>query len=150
MPQPELKQFLDLTESDFERHPIWMGCHVADYDKPWYDQTDEETFRPYEGVLPADADERLLVKATATTHAGEILSGFLSPAEQPSDLGRLQPHVFLDGAPFGFWVGMVAVSEEERRRLLDSLGGDAARVFPIYFRADPSLATGVVEAVVND
>jgi hypothetical protein len=44
--RPELKQFGDLTPADFERHPGWIGCHTADYDGAWYDETDEETFRP--------------------------------------------------------------------------------------------------------
>ena len=65
MAKPELKQFGDLTRKDFERCPVWIGCHTADYDEPWYDDTDEETFRPWTGALPADASQgMLLVRAT--------------------------------------------------------------------------------------
>jgi hypothetical protein len=46
---PELKQFGDLTVDDFARCPAWISCHVQDYDEPWYDETDEETFRPWTG-----------------------------------------------------------------------------------------------------
>lgn len=49
MEKPELKQFGDLTHEDFDRHPVWIGCHVADYDELWYEDTDEETFRPWTG-----------------------------------------------------------------------------------------------------
>jgi hypothetical protein len=46
---PILKQFAALTIEDFAQCPVWIACHVADYDEPWYDDTDEETFRPYGG-----------------------------------------------------------------------------------------------------
>jgi hypothetical protein len=49
--KPELRQFGSLTAEDFERIPVWLACHVADYDEPWYDETDEETFRPWSGDL---------------------------------------------------------------------------------------------------
>ena len=44
MEKPGLKQFGELVPADFERHPVWIGCHVADYEEPWYEETDEETF----------------------------------------------------------------------------------------------------------
>ena len=28
--KPELKQFGDLSPGDFDRHPVWIGCHTAD------------------------------------------------------------------------------------------------------------------------
>jgi hypothetical protein len=86
--RPELKQFGDLTAEDFERHPVWIGCHTADYDEPWYDDTDEETFRPRTGDLPADPSEgMLLVRANATLRDGSSFPGFLTPAFEPGDLG---------------------------------------------------------------
>ena len=36
MSTPELKQFADLTYSDFERYPVWVGVHDMDYGKPWW------------------------------------------------------------------------------------------------------------------
>src|SRR5882724_7003113 len=39
-----LKQFAELEPEDFGRHPVWIGCHTADYGKRWYNDTDEETF----------------------------------------------------------------------------------------------------------
>jgi len=49
-----LKQAGDLVAANFEAHPVWVSCHVVDYDEPWYDDTDEETFRPWLGALPLD------------------------------------------------------------------------------------------------
>jgi hypothetical protein len=31
--RPDLKQFGDLTERDFETSPVWIGCHTVDYDE---------------------------------------------------------------------------------------------------------------------
>jgi hypothetical protein len=36
-----LKQFAALTIEDFAQYPVWIACHVADYDEPWYDDTDD-------------------------------------------------------------------------------------------------------------
>jgi hypothetical protein len=41
MHTPELKQFGDLVEADFRRHPVWIQCHIVDYDEPWHDETDD-------------------------------------------------------------------------------------------------------------
>ena len=40
--KPELKQFGELLPADFDRQPVWVGVHTADYDEPWYEETDEE------------------------------------------------------------------------------------------------------------
>lgn len=88
MGKPDLKQFGDLTPEDFDSHGVWIGCHSADYDEPWYEDTDEETFRPWTGDLPADASEgMLLVKAMLELRDGSQHSGFLTPAPNPGDLG---------------------------------------------------------------
>lgn len=47
MSKPELKQIGALSLSDFLRHPVWVGVHTRDTDEPWYDETDEETYRPW-------------------------------------------------------------------------------------------------------
>ncbi len=86
---PSLKQFIELTRDDFDRSPIWVGCHTADYDESWYEETDEETFRPWSGRLPVDpVDGMFLVRATASLHDGTSLVAFLTPASRVDDLGR--------------------------------------------------------------
>ena len=56
MSPPTLKQFGDLSPLDFDASPVWVQCHIIDYDEPWYDDTDEETFRPWDRALPVDPD----------------------------------------------------------------------------------------------
>lgn len=143
MEKPELKQFRDLTREDFDRHPVWIGSHTADYDKPWYEDTDEETFRPWTGDLPADASEgMLLVRATFELPDGSRHSGFLTPAPNPGDLGTQQPQLFAGARRFGFWGGMFGIPIEERQSLYAALGRQPNDVFPLRFSADPALATG--------
>lgn len=52
--KPLLRQFGDLTPADFKAHPVWVNCHVIDYDESWYEETDEETFRPWLKSTPVD------------------------------------------------------------------------------------------------
>jgi len=143
MEKPELKQFGDLTHEDFDRHPVWIRCHVADYDEPWYEDTDEETFRPRTGHLPAHASEgMLLVQATLELGDGSRHPGFITPALKPGDLGTQQPQIFAGGRSFGFWGGMFGVPIEERQSLYAALERKPDDVFPLRFSVDPALATG--------
>ena len=83
MNRPMLGQFADLTATDFETSPVWIACSSVDDDEPWYDDTDEETFRPRLGPLPADPSEgMLLVDAVAAAGAELQRAGFelLHPA----------------------------------------------------------------------
>ena len=34
MSKSELKQFGDFTPADFDRHPVWITAHTADYGEP--------------------------------------------------------------------------------------------------------------------
>jgi hypothetical protein len=65
MAPPELKQEYALSLADFSRQPVWVGVHNFDSDEPWYEQSDEETFRPWTGPLPF-AETRGFVLAAAT------------------------------------------------------------------------------------
>jgi hypothetical protein len=79
MTTPELRQFGELEAEDFHRHRVWIACHTADYGKSWYQDTDEETFRPYTGELPADAAEgMLLVRAVFELRDGSRYPGFVT------------------------------------------------------------------------
>jgi len=143
MAKPELKQFGALTREDFERHPVWVGCHTVDYDEPWYDDTDEETFRPWDGDLPAEASEgMLLVRASIELRDGTRHPGFVTPAPDAGELGTQQPQIFASGKRFGFWGGIVGVPVEQRQALYAALGRTADAVFPLRFAADPGLVIG--------
>lgn len=154
--RPELVQFGDLRPGHFRRHPIWIQCHTADYDAPWYDETDEETFRPRLGDLPAAVSEgMLLVAARFTLQDGTELEGFLTPAPEDGAedsldvMGTIQPHIFLpSGSPVGFWEGMVP-RPVVRQKVYEELGRSPEQVFPIQFSVLLGLVRGVASGQVQ-
>jgi hypothetical protein len=153
---PELVQFGNLTIDHFQRHPVWIQCHGTDSDEPWYDDVDEEAFRPWRGALPADpSEETLLVAATLTLNDGTTLDGFITPAflkdqDRPDVLGTIQPQMFLpSGELASFWEGMFARPAADRAALYTHLSRPPERVFPIRFEAHSGLATGVVAGQID-
>jgi len=152
MKRPELKQFRDLTPDDFARNGVWIACNSADYDESWYDETDEETFRPWTGALPASPQEgMLLVRAELRTADGRTFSGFLTPQHenQPLNLGIIQPQLFLpSGTRTDFWDGMFRRSPGVRNVIYKELGEDPGAIFPIQFAASPGLATGRISGTI--
>jgi hypothetical protein len=169
---PELKQFADLTYSDFERCPVWVGVHNMDYGKPWYDTSDESTYRPNTEPLPVAAEcGAVLVRASFILCDGSRRHGFVravSPSwdvplrkgmATPSSLsggdsahallGIQQPRIFVNQDTFGFWGGVGGVASEKRQLFYTSLGKPAEAVFPIAFAADAGLATGLTDGEVR-
>lgn len=147
---PELRQFRDLVIADFERNPVWIGCHTVDYDEPWYGETDEETFRPWTGELPVGPEEgMLLVRATFICHDGDQHQGFVTPSHGPEDLGMQQPQMFVGGRRFAFWGGVVGVRPEDRTAFYAALAKSPDATFPLRFSADPSLATANASGVLR-
>ena len=157
MATPELKQFGELGAGDFERHPVWIGCHTADYGKPWYEATDEETFRPYSGNLPADPSEgMLLVRAVFELRDGTRFPGFVTPAAESWDkglagrpgfehnhiLGTQQPQIFVGDCLFGFWGGMGGMSSQIQQEFYETVGKGPEAIFPMRFTADAGFTTG--------
>jgi hypothetical protein len=129
---PELTSFGDLGRDDVVRHPVWVSCHVADHDEPWHDDTDDETFRPFLGVLPVDPRSGMfLVAANATLAAGTSLSVFITPSIVEGDVGALQPQGFVGDRTFGLWGGMLGVAESYRNALYDVLGTTESDVSPL-------------------
>jgi len=153
--RPPLVQFADLTPTHFSTHLVWIQCHVVDYDEPWHDDTDEETFRPRTGPLPAGPEEgMLLVAADLTLADGTTLSGFVTPAfaqdaEDPGLLGFQQPQVFLpSGRRERFWDGGLPRPAEARERFYAEVGRTASQVFPVRFAARAGLTTGLAAGEV--
>ena len=152
--KPLLRQFGDLRSQDFEDYPVWINCHVIDYDEPWYDDTDEETFRPWTKKLPVDPTTMFLVKASLTLADGTNMSGFITP-QNPDDLsgkadfGIIQPQIFLpDDERVGFWFGIFAPSPEEVSSFYSALDKTQQDVFPIAFEANEGLATGITSGSI--
>ncbi len=144
-----LKQFGELSMDDLDLYPVWVNCHVIDYDEPWYEETDEETFRPWLGQLPADPTETMfLVRAEFRSANGREFQGFVTPAQE-NDLGLIQPQLVLGSRRFGFWGGMFGVSESERAAFYNALQMRPEQVFPLQFNAVPGLATGIAAGVVE-
>jgi hypothetical protein len=146
--RPLLRQAGALAARDFAKHPVWVHCHVVDYDEPWYEETDEETFRPWLGGLPVSPLHAIfLVSAQFVFADGSTHAGFVTPASHPDDLATMQPHVFIGGECFGFWGGMPGVSAKIRLRFYRAVGG--ARAFPAAFAGKPNLTQGVAAGTVN-
>ena len=149
-PKPELKQFGDLSPADFERHPVWIACHTEDSAEPWFNETNEETFRPWTGALPMNpSDGMLLVRATFELHDGSRHDGFLTPAFKEGEVGALHPYLFVGDKSFRFWGGMFRIRADRRSAFYKALGEGPEAIFPIRFSADPNLATGVVTGRVD-
>lgn len=168
MSRPKIKQFIDLRSDDFERHPIWVGCYTFDYDEEWYDDIDQESFRPWVGETPVSSNDGMfLVRATLQLADGSNYPGFITPAMAPERaasafrlvkflrvssgnsstdqnaqlISETQPHIFVgQSPPFGFWGGAFGNQLTERRAFYDNIGKEPEAVFPIQISADKGLA----------
>src|SRR6185369_7948419 len=99
MSLPELKQECDFTSRDFERFPVWIGVHNYDIDEPWYDECDEETYRPWTGQLPFTEKRGIaLVAATIEFADGSIYPGYYQSTRENWDTPP-SPSKTLEGAP---------------------------------------------------
>jgi hypothetical protein len=140
---PNLVQFGNLMPAHFESNPVWASCHSFDHDEPWYDQTDEETFRPWTGETPVDDSTGLfLVAARLMLADGSVLPGFVTPVAENSSgdlaLGLVQPQLFLpSGKCVGFWLGMFGDPTAAATALYEALGKPAASVFPVQVIVAP-------------
>lgn len=171
MSHPELKQIWDLTASDFERNPVWVGVHTFDVGKSWHQTSNEATYRPWDEELPAKSEKGfILVRAELELRSGGVYPGFFKAVSETWDVpprpglasisaryggreialvGVQQPRMFLDGQQFSFWGGRSGVSSEKRPRFYEILGLTAASIFPIHFRAGKGLATGITSGEVK-
>ncbi|HLB08125.1 MAG TPA: hypothetical protein VK617_01225 [Gemmatimonadaceae bacterium] len=143
---PRLVQFGALTLAHFLDSPVWASSHSFDYDEPWYAETDEETFRPWDGPLPVSPNDGMyLVRANFVLADGTPLEGFVTPPTAyvggERVLGEIQPQIFLpSGEPIAFWLGMFAQPALACEQLYASLGKNADAVFPISFAVSRDLA----------
>lgn len=88
MEEPILKDEYLLTPADFITHPVWIGVHNNDYGQPWYDKSNEQTYRPWDGPLPFQARSQFpifLVHATFRLANGETHLGYFNPATEEWD-----------------------------------------------------------------
>ncbi|HYG38630.1 MAG TPA: hypothetical protein VD908_08430 [Cytophagales bacterium] len=136
---PILKQFSDLATEDFERYTIWISCRSVDYEKPWYDDTDEETYRPYTDTAKINsADEDYLIKADFKLNDGTVLKGFFTPQDTNDNedgISYAQPHVFINEDSYRFWFGIVRPEVQYIAKFYEGLGKKRADVFPITYKS---------------
>jgi hypothetical protein len=147
--KPELKQFGVLAQTDFERFPVWANVHSFDYDESWYDETDEETFRPWSGELPVDPGLGMfLVRSQISLADGTKFVGFITPAigsgeVTDNELGSVQPYLFSkNGTLITFWGGMFGFTDKTKETAYNLLERTASQIFPIRFSAESGLTTG--------
>ena len=149
---PELKQFGDLRLEDFDRFAVWAACHSFDCDELWYDETDEETFRPWDGQLPVDPSEGMfLAKAKFRLSDGRQFWGLITPGHPGEDasLGILQPYLAAGSRFFGFWGGTVGVAETAKDSFYAAIAANHTTAFPIEFSVDTKIALGVVSGTIT-
>ena len=176
---PELRSFNSLRLPDFEVHPVWLRVRSFDFKETWYDDAEDETFLPWEGVLPfAELRGMVLIAAKLEFKDGSVYPGFLTPAKgdwdvplpprevgdrmiqtaTPRDrhggsplaiLGIQQPRIFLQNQTFSFWGGIIGISQEARRAFYAATAKEPDEIFPIHFHADPQLAEGFVSGRLN-
>jgi hypothetical protein len=150
-----LKQAWDLCRADFERYPVWIGVHGVDESEWWYEKTDEVTYRPWTGSLPASPEEGdLRVSATMELPNGSRYEGYVSPVslnwvEAEAPLAACQsPSIFVGNKRFDFWGGMVGIPLVERRAFYSAVGLPVGTAFPFRFSAKLGLASGITEGTV--
>jgi len=147
--RPELVQFGALTAAHFVAHPVWIACHIADYGEPWYEETDEETFRPWSGAVPVGCHEMYLVACTFRLADGSLFSGFATPADASASLGAMQPQIFdATGTRHAFWLGMFpdnGAVERFRRAMSKS----SSSVFPLTFQSLSNLTTARCSGTIH-
>jgi hypothetical protein len=154
--RPILKQFGDLSPSDFNDYPIWVQSHIIDYGESWYDSTDEETFRPWIDTTPVSPDFAMfLIKANLKLSNGEIFSGFITPCletkyNNENDLGLIQPQIFTKtGKRICFWTGRFPIDKSEIDKFYQQLDKTSDQIFPIDFYANEGLSNGVISGKIN-
>jgi hypothetical protein len=147
--KPKLKQFGDLSQSDFDEYPVWVGVHTMDYDEDWYEESDEETFRPWIGEFPVNPNLGIfLVRSRFTLNDHSDFVGFITPAigngnVRKSDHGTVQPHLFIStDKKVSFWGGMFGFSDDARQATYELLDRTPRQIFPIRFNADRGYTHG--------
>jgi hypothetical protein len=93
----DFKQRHELTPADFERHPAWIGVHNYDYGQPWYEGTDDQTYRPLVEI-PRFTGSRgfLLLAARIELADGSVHPGYIGQVADSWD-EPIPPRKMRDG-----------------------------------------------------
>jgi hypothetical protein len=144
---PELREEADLTELDFERHPVWIGVHNFDSEEDWYEDSNEETYRPWLGSLPFSEQRGLALVAAILEFAdGSRFAGYYSTAR---DLDDQCPRFFVDGRVYNFVRSVRQPARDQMLEFFGSLKKSPSEVFPVKFWQRSDLNTLVTEGIVS-
>ena len=99
MHTPLMKDQALLTESDFDHYPVWVRAQDYDRDEPWFSETTEQTYRPWNGPLPLEPAVQfpfVLLAASFRLSCGDTYPGYFQPATEEWDT-PLPPRKMRDG-----------------------------------------------------
>ena len=85
---PILRQLSDLILDDFKSNPVWVGVRQFDYDQPWYEKADDQTYRAWTGSLPLEVNYQFpLVRVLGSFRLadGSEFDGSFNPASRMWD-----------------------------------------------------------------
>ena len=96
----QMKDQSDLTQSDFSLHPVWVRSRDYDSNESWYEETTEQTYRPWNGPLPIVPTSQFpfeLLAASFRFRNGDIYLGYLQATTEEWDT-PLAPRKLKDGS----------------------------------------------------
>jgi hypothetical protein len=147
--KPELKNINKLRIEDFDRHPIWVNCHSADYGKEWYNKVNEDIMRPYLGSKPVGTEAMYLVRATLKLSDGTEFVGCVTPSDTADDWGTIQPRLISKSmSPIMFWWGACPQDgmDSSLYRVTDRTRD---QIFPIQVSALAGLTTSHCSGIIK-
>lgn len=99
MSKPLLKDASSLIAADFERFPIWIRSQDYDREQPWYRETTEQSYRPWDGPLPLVPRSQfpfVLLACSFRLSSGSSYPGYFQPATEEWD-ALVPPRKMQDG-----------------------------------------------------
>ena len=174
---PDLRQSSDLSPGDFERHPVWVRVQGLDEAKPWgkkftfrpwagslpvaaenvcvyiraiFVLRDGSEYPGFVRAVPENWADT--IPPPIIFNGGGILQG-KSPRVQFGGsplaiIGEQLPCVFVAGKRFGFWCA-IRDCDELSLPFYKAIGKGPEAIFPIRFRGEAGLATGIVTGELN-
>src|SRR5437773_1340523 len=98
------KQVYELTVQDLREHPVWEFA-LDEEDKRGQD---EATVRPFISSGSVDPGAgTFIVRARFTLADGTPFVGYLTPRDDPNDLGTIQPQIVTERGQVWFWMGVI-------------------------------------------
>ncbi len=136
------KQVYNLTAADLTEHPVWEFAE----DEEGAEGQDEATVRPVLAASPLDASVGMfIVRARFTLADGTRHIGYITPAKDPKNFGRVQPQIITDRGQVPFWMGVLRA---DVGALYAKLGKSADHTFPVSFESDISLVGGPIKGTI--